>query len=202
MSENNEQNGLFSDDYETPKRENPYLKKNREKAKTEKTPKEEKPAKVKRENDPRESTVSHDTPRKRTFSDWIFEHIKLIVAILTALAIVALVLVTDVVDVVTDLVTQTQQAEREEITLNYVKGLTLKAEPITWDDLEKFSRDQTKAKDSVTWMLPVEGTDYELWISGTSTDQLPKYVYLYHMGTGDRLVIGEEDLDSFLDAHS
>ena len=34
MNENNEQNGgLFSDEYEAPKRENPYLKKNREKAK-------------------------------------------------------------------------------------------------------------------------------------------------------------------------
>ena len=40
MNENNEQNGgLFSDEYETPKRENPYLKKNREKAKAEKAPK-------------------------------------------------------------------------------------------------------------------------------------------------------------------
>ena len=40
MSENNEQNGgLFSDEYEAPKRENPYLKKNREKAKAEKAEK-------------------------------------------------------------------------------------------------------------------------------------------------------------------
>ena len=31
-----EEGGLFSEEYEAPKRENPYLKKNREKAKAEK----------------------------------------------------------------------------------------------------------------------------------------------------------------------
>ena len=206
MNENNEQNGLFSDDSlttEIPKRENPYLKKNRDKAKAEKAPKPSKEKSIPEPDFSEDAGKGHSTQgHRRTLSDWIFEHVKLIVAILTVLAVVALVLVTDVVDVVTNLVTQSQQAEKSEMSMNYVKGLTKKAEPITWDDLDRFRRDQTKAKDSVTWMLPIEGTDYELWISGTSTDQPPKYVYLYHMRTGDRLVIGEEDLDSFLDAHS
>ena len=202
MNENNEQNDLFSDDYEAPKRENPDSKKNREKAKAEKPPKEDKPARTGRVVESHESSAEEGYTHKRTFSDWMFEHVKLIAAISTVLVILALVLITDVVDVVTDLVTQTQQAEKENLTLNYVRGLTKKAEPIMWDDLDKFRRDETKAKDSVTWMLSVKGTDYELWISGVSTDKAPSYVYLYHMGTGDRLVIGEEDLDTFLEEHS
>ncbi|MBQ7911242.1 MAG: hypothetical protein IJ363_10725 [Clostridia bacterium] len=91
---------------------------------------------------------------------------------------------------------------KEEITLNYVKGLSEKSSPITWEDLEKFRYDHTKASDSITWMLSVKGTDYELWISGVSTEKPPVYVYLYDMRTGDRLVIGEEDFDAFIEAHS
>ena len=194
----NQQNEFSSEEYETPKRENPYLKKNREKAKAE-SPKRERPAKEQRGD---ASLTEGGSRRKRTFSDWIFEHVKVIAAIATVLVILTLVLITDVVDVVTDLVTQTQQAEKEELSLNYIRGLTQKSEPITWKDLEKFRRDETKAKDSVTWMLPVKGTDYELWISGPGTDKSPGYIYLFHMSTGDRLVIGEEDLDTFLEKHA
>jgi hypothetical protein len=132
----------------------------------------------------------------------MFEHVKLIATIATVLVILALVLITDVVDVVHNLVTQTQQAEKEEISLTYVKGLSEKSDPITWTDLSRFRYDQTKASDSITWMLPVRDTDYELWISGVSTDKPPVYVYLYDMRTGDRLVIGEEDFDAFIEAHS
>ncbi len=229
MNENHEQNGLFSEDYETPKRENPYLKKNRDKAKAEKEPKPEKlpkEKKSKRTADAESPYVAvedqpaapEDKPvyapaaparengggyvRKRTFSDWMFEHVKLIASVATALVILSLVLITDVVSVVENLITQTQQADREEISLTYVKGLSEKSEPITWSDLERFSYERTKAKDSITWRLPVKGTAYELWISGVSTDKLPIYVYLYDMRTGDRLVMGEEDFDAFIEAHS
>jgi hypothetical protein len=218
MNDNNEQNGgLFSDEYETPKRENPYLKKNREKAKAEKAPKPSKEKKTKPAETDSLYVAVEDKPaytpappareeegyvRKRTFSDWMFEHVKLIATIATVLVILALVLITDVVDVVHNLVTQTQQAEKEEISLTYVKGLSEKSDPITWTDLSRFRYDQTKASDSITWMLPVRDTDYELWISGVSTDKPPVYVYLYDMRTGDRLVIGEEDFDAFIEAHS
>ena len=224
MNENNEQSGgLFSDDYEAPKRENPYLKKNRDKAKAERAPKEKKPRRT-AETDPAPASERDQFPKpadkptdatptpppaeeessthKRSFSDWYFEHVKLIVAIVAVLLVLSLVLITDVVEIVTDLVTQSEQEEKEGLTLNYVKGLTLKSEPITWNDLDKFRRDESEAKDSVTWMIPVKGTDYELWISGVSTDKAPSYIYLYHMRTGDRLVIGEEDFDLFIGEHS
>ena len=216
MSEKNEQNGgLFSDEYEAPKRENPYLKKNREKAKAEKTTiKKENPAEaasayVATEDKPvrGSSAPGYATPEvsyvhKRTFSDWMFEHVKLIATIVTILVVLSLVLITDVVSIVENLVTQTQQADMEDLTLNYVKGLSEMSQPITWDNLEKFKRDETKAQDSVTWMIPVKGTDYELWVSGISTEKPPVYVYLYDMGTGDRLVLGEEDFDAFIESHS
>lgn len=217
MSENNEQNGgLFSDEYEAPKRENPYLKKNREKAKAEKSKREKTVSEV---GSPHRTIASEDKPvrgssapgyatsevsyvHKRTFSDWMFEHVKLIATIATILVVLSLVLITDVVSIVENLVTQTQQADKEDLTLNYVKGLSEMSQPITWDNLEKFKRDETKAQDSVTWMIPVKGTDYELWVSGISTEKPPAYVYLYDMDTGDRLVLGEEDFDAFIESHS
>ena len=217
MNENNEQNGgLFSDEYETPKRENPYLKKNRDKAKAEKTKaKKEKPAEVESpyvavedkplypEDQPAPAPAEGEGyVRKRTFSDWMFEHVKLIATIATILVVLSLVLITDVVGVVERIITQTQQADKEEITLTYVKGLSEMSQPISWQNLDKFRRDETKATDSVTWMLEVEGTDYELWVSGVSTEKPPVYVYLFDMKTGDRLVLGEEDFDAFIESHS
>ena len=217
MSDNdrnqNEDGGLFSEDYETPKRENPYLRKNREKAKPEKSkpekPKREKPAPPAEPSDERPvenpaeaSAEGEGYVRKRTFSDWMFEHVKLIAAIATVLVVLALVLITDVVDVVEDLITQSQQADKEELTLTYVKGLSEKPAPITWSDLDKFRRDETRADGSVTWMIEVKGTAYEVWVSGVDTVRQPLYVYLYDMETGDRMILGKEDLDAFIEAHS
>ena len=207
----NEGGGLFSDDYEAPKRENPYLKKNREKAKAEKkqakqaqmaaTPREEFTAVE--EPAPRVSPVEEgESPRRKSFSDWMFEHVRVIAALATVVVVLSLVLITDVVSIVENMVTQSQQADKEELTLNYVKGLTEKSTPITWADLQKFRYDSTDAKGSITWMLPVKGTSFELWISGVSTDKPPVYIYLYDMRTGDRLVIGEEDFDTFIQEHT
>lgn len=219
MNENNEQNGgLFSDEYEAPKRENPYLKKNRDKAKAEKVKaKKEKSAEgespyVAVEDKPlypAERTASAPAPkegegyvRKRTFSDWMFEHVKLIATIATIIVVLSLVLITDVVGLVENLITQSQQEGREEITLTYTKGLTEKSSPITWADLERFRYDTSEAKDSITWMLPVKDTNFEIWISGVSTEKPPLYVYLFDMRTGDRLVLGEEDFDDFIESHT
>ena len=207
----NEGGGLFSDDYEAPKRENPYLKKNREKAKAEKkqakqaqmaAPPREEFTSVE-EPAPRVSPVEeNESPRRKSFSDWMFEHVRVIAALATVVVVLSLVLITDVVSIVENMVTQSQQADKEELTLNYVKGLTEKSTPITWADLQKFRYDSTDAKGSITWMLPVKGTSFELWISGVSTDKPPVYIYLYDMRTGDRLVIGEEDFDTFIQEHT
>lgn len=219
MNENNEQNGgLFSDEYEAPKRENPYLKKNREKAKAEKAPKPPKEKKTKPVGTESPYVAVEDKPayapvppvreegegyvRKRTFSDWMFEHVKLIAAIATALAILALVLITDVVDVVHNLITQTQQAEKEEISLLTVGALSEKGDQIIWSDLDGYYRNITTANQSVTWMLPVKGTQYEIWISGFDTDRYPVYVRLYDMKTGDYIELGKDDFVSFIDSHS
>jgi hypothetical protein len=232
-SENNQnqqsgEGGLFSDDYETPKRENPYLKKNREKSRAEAADKPEKPKREKKERvkasapavppaDGEENPLPRmetdvtandrgDAPnafrRKRTFSDWMFEHVKLIAAIATVLVLLSLVLITDVVDIVEDLITQSQQAEREAVTLTYVKGLSEKASPVTWSDLERFRRDESKANGTITWMLSVKGTSYEVWISGVSTAKSPTYVYLFDLNTGDRMILGEDDFDAFIEAHT
>ena len=217
MSDNQQQNeggGLFSEDYEAPKRENPYLKKNREKAQK---PEKKKPAKAAPIESPAKAPadVSADAAakpaadeeeegyaRKRTFSDWMFEHVKLIATIATVLVVLSLVLITDVVGMVEDLVFQSQQAEKEELTLTYTKGLSEKSSPITWSDLERFRRDESSANDSITWMIPVKGTSYEVWISGVSTSKMPTYVYLYNMQTGDRILLGEENFDALVGGDS
>lgn len=207
------QGGLFSDEYQAPKRENPYLKKNREKAKEEKS-KRDKPAY-------RDETASYtvsDPPleaknlqstreeetyvRKRTFSDWMFEHVKLVATIATIVVVLSLVLITDVVGLVENLITQSQQESREEMTLTYVQGLSEKSSPITWNDVATFRRDESEVQNSVTWMLPVKGGQYELWISGVSTDKAPTYVYLFDMKTGDKMILGEDDFDAFIREHT
>ena len=132
----------------------------------------------------------------------MFEHVKLIAAILTIIVVLTLVLVTDVVEIVGDLITQSQQADKEELTLTYVKGLTEKSAPITWNDLDQFRREESKAQDSVTWMLSVKGGQYELWISGVSTSRAPAYVYLFDMKTGDKMILGEDDFDTFIREHT
>ncbi len=225
MNENNEQNGgLFSDEHltdEAPKRENPYLKKNRDKAKAERAAEAER---KKRENrtaeDPGASAVATEdkptysapTPppipedegytHRRTFSDWMFEHVKLIATIATALAILALVLITDVVDIVGDLVMGIQQADSEEITLTYVKGLSEKSDPVQWSDFDRFRHEISKADDSVTWKLTVEGTRYEVWVTGVDTDSFPTEVWLIDWNSGDRMTLGVDDLDTFLAEHT
>lgn len=188
----NQDNELFSLNTESPKRENPYLKKNREKAKATKAS----------APTPTDVPLEDEYTRKRTFSDWMFEHVKLIAAIATVLVVLSLVFITDVVDVVGNLVFQSQQAEKEEITLNYIKGLSEKSEPISWKDLDRFRRDESRASDSITWMLPVKGGQYELWISGVSVKKNPSYVYLFDMKTGDKMVFGEDDFDTFLREHT
>ena len=222
MNENNEQNGgLFSEDYEAPKRENPYLKKNRDKAKAEKTKaKKEKPAEtasayVATEDKPmtaEEAPVSRPvyTPareeggyvRKRTFSDWMFEHVKLIATIATILVVLSLVLITDVVGVVEKLITQVQLADSEAISLNYIYGLTQKSDPIQWRDFEKFRHKVSKADDSVTWKLEVGDTQYELWVSGADMSKPPSDIWLIDWNTGDRMILGEDDLEQFLAEHN
>ena len=221
----NEQNGLFSEDYETPKRENPYLKKNREKAKAEK-PKREKKSRetespyVAAEDKPAatppaattpayDATPAYDDPdrevgytHKRTFSDWMFEHVKLIATIATILVVLSLVLITDVVSIAEKLITQVQMADSEAISLNYIHGLTMKSDPIQWRDFEKFRHEVSTAEDSVTWKLEVEGTDYELWVSGASASKPPTDIWLIDWNTGDRMILGEDDLEEFLSEHN
>ena len=146
--------------------------------------------------------MNQEKRHRRSLSDWMFEHVKAIATVATILVVLALVLITDVVTLAEKAITQAQQADREEITLTYVQGLSEMGQPITWKNLEKFRRDETKAKDSVTWMLPVKGTNYELWISGYSTDKAPTYVYLFDMQTGDRLALGKEDFCDFVEEHT
>ena len=198
--QDHQDNGLFSMDTEPPKRENPYLKKNREKAKT---PKESTPRPGAETTDTDgENPVGADHTRRRTFSDWMFEHVKLIATIATVLVVLSLVLITDVVGVVENMIFQSQQEEKELLTLNYLQGLSEKSEPVSWGDLDRFRRDESRASDSVTWMLSVKGGQYELWISGTSVKKNPSYVYLFDMRTGDKMVFGEDDLDTFLRDHT
>ena len=51
-------------------------------------------------------------------------------------------------------------------------------------------------------MLTVEGGQYEIWISGVSVNRAPTYVYLFDMISGDKLILGEEDFDTFIREHT
>ena len=69
MSDDRNEGGLFSNDYETPKRENPYLKKNRVKAKSEKKAQEERISLEKEESSSVANADKPDSRRKGNSAD-------------------------------------------------------------------------------------------------------------------------------------
>ena len=212
----NREGGLFSDDYEIPKRENPYKKKK-------KAPEdpaevyvhtEDKPPKPKRENPYKRRTQrekdtvqperevfqsdekgDHLPPRHKSlrdrWNDFIFNHVKLICFIGGVIAVLLFIAAPAIYYGVQDAKEQAEQEAKPPLTMNYVMGLADKSEPISWIDLVRFPYDETVTSDSVTWMLKVKDTDYEIWISGSSTQTLPTYVYLYDMTTGDKVDLTE-----------
>ncbi len=216
-----ESDGLFPSEPET-RRENPYLRKNREKAaqaaKAEKAKqkKEKKPrSAVEPPADAQESTKDpspnpiqdpDDTPaRRRTFSDFIFEHIKLITAVLTCLCILSLVIITDVTGWVEDIKMKQEQKDKMPLSLAHVRALCDRGQNIIWSDMTAYVRFDTDVTDtSVTWKFKVVNTDLknaelELWISGVNTALTPSYVYLYDLMSGERIDLNKENLDLFLD---
>ncbi len=192
-----QEEGLFPEEPAV-KRENPYLRKNRQKT----PPPEKKPPE--RSSGPSDfpspSDTESDAPTgRRRSSGFFFEHVKLITTILTALAILSLVIITDVVGWVRDAGERYEQADKTPLTLKHIEGLTKKTDPITWSDLSRFRRyNASDAENSITWFFKVEGTSYEVWISGTATDKPPTYVYLYDMTSDAMLDLNDGDLDDFL----
>ncbi len=186
-----------SSDKAPAKRENPYLRKNREKAvKAEKT-----------HTAPQDIPADEDDEggRRRTFSDFIFEHVKLITAIATCLVILSLVIITDVTGWVEDIKMKQEQRDKTPLTLAHVRALCDRGQNITWQDLTGYVRmDTDVTDDSVTWKFKVGKTglkeaDLELWISGVNTTREPTYVYLYDLMAGERIDLNKDNLDLFLD---
>ncbi len=215
-----ESSGLFSDDYEV-KRENPYLKKNREKtaqaakiAKEPKDPKEPKEPKIKkqkpvspsaRQSSPAASETDEEAGRRRTFSDFIFEHVKLLTAILTCIVILSLVIITDVTGWIEDYRIKQEQKDKTPLTLAHLRALCDRGQNILWTDMTGYARfDTDVTDDSVTWKFKVIASDYsdaelEVWISGVDTAHAPTYAYLYDLMTGERMNLNKDNLDLFLD---
>ena len=233
-----DEGGLFSDDYEIPKRENPYKKKKKPDPTEDRAaayvPTEDKPRETKRENpykrqsstpepvkveadaEGREAPpVDHariyqdhrgvhlekqESSLKDRWDNFIFNHVKLICFIGGVIAVLLFIAAPAIYYGVQDAREQAEQEAKDPLTMNYVKGLADKSEPITWRDLVSFPYDETIASDSVTWMIKVKDTDFEVWISGVSTQTLPTYVYLYDMRTGDKadLTEGLAELERFL----
>ena len=176
-----------------PVRVNPYLRKNRV------PPKKKAPPMT-----PPEDTGFGYAPRRR-LSDWIFENVRWIAALITALCITSFFFIFDVEEMVeagTNLFYSIARGESSEMSLTYVHGLCDRAAGVSWEDLENFRRTENTTSTSVTWMIPVAKSDYEIWISGSSTAQRPTYVRLYHMDSGDMLdllkVRSSLELEEFL----
>ncbi len=234
-----DEGGLFSDDYEIPKRENPYKKKKKPDPTEDRAAAyvsaEDKPLETKRENPYKRKSPPHkpvkseadtegrEAPQisndhtyrdqhgvhlerhekslKDRWDDFIFNHVKLICFIGGVIVLLLFISAPAIYYGIQDAREQAEQEAKEPLTMNYVRGLSDKASPITWSDLVSFPYDETIASDSVTWMIKVKDTDFEVWISGVSTQKLPTYVYLYDMGTGDRVDLSEGlvKLEKFLE---
>ncbi len=198
----NSTGGLFPEDETPVKRENPYLKKNKKPAeKPPKPPKEKKQKPERSAADPQaDAPETEGAPRRRTLSQFYFEHVKLITAVVTIALIMTLIGATGVVAFFEELAERQEQAGKKPLTITYVEGLTKKSGPITWADLEDFARYNTSdAKNSVTWFFRVQDTPYEIWISGVSTDKAPTYVKLFDMTTGAEMDVKGGDLDKFIE---
>ncbi len=211
----NESGGLFSDDYTEVKRENPYLRKKKDKPAPE--PKPEKPQKS-RPVKPEKTAVSapdrvsfgspvHDSiasatesPRKRkTLADFYFEHVKLITAVVTIILVLSLVVITDVVGFVQDFAERQEQKDKIPLTMAHVEALAEKSEPVTWSDMARYARfNISTGEDSVTWYFEVQGTDFEVWISGVSTAKPPTYVQLRNLMTGEYMDLNKDNFDLFM----
>ncbi len=195
-----ESGGLFSDDYEV-KRENPYLRKNRQKRKAAETSMSAPTSRTEEESPSAESEPTAAPRARRTASDFLFEHVKLIAAVLTALVVISVVIITDLTGWVETIREKQEQADKTPLSMNHLRALVERDDPITWSDLSGYVRYKTNvSENSVTWHITVEGTAYEVWISGVDTALKPTYVYLYDLSTGDRMdLTKDDDLDRFLD---
>ncbi len=220
-----EEGGLFSDDYEIPKRENPYKKKKStsEALTDEPQRKDKRKDRAKRSfsaldetedeqqapsQEPESLTEDEDgvhMPKryrslKDRWNDFIFRHVKLFVFICCMIGLLLFIAAPAIYYGVQDAREAAEIASKDPLTMTYVKGLADKSAPITWSDLVSFPYDETVASDSVTWMIKVKDTNFEVWVSGTNTQTLPAYVYLYDMGTGDKVDLTKDllELEEFL----
>ena len=235
-----DEGGLFSDDYEIPKRENPYKKKKKTDSADDPAsayvPTEDKPAE-KRENPYKHKTkerkpgkrgeiaaqgdgeappvddshtyrdqggvhlLERKKPIRQRMSDFMFSHVKLICFIGGVIAVLLFISAPAIYYGIQDAREAAQNAEKEPLTMNYVKGLADKTSPITWEDLKKFPYDESTASESVTWRIDVKDTRCQVWISGVSTQKAPTYVYMYDMSTGDKVDLsdGLMALEDFLE---
>jgi len=197
----NREGGLFSDDYEIPKRENPYKKKKKT------APTKDRSAsyvsaedKLASESQKTADIRTSERRLKDRWDDFIFAHVKLICFIGGVIAVLLFISAPAIYDAVMDAQRQAEIESKPPLTLAYIHGLSDKSSPITWRDFAEFPYEETNASDSVTWMLDVKDTNFEIWISGISTQNLPTYIYLYDMSTGDKvdLTEGSFALEEFL----
>ena len=180
-----QRDGLSSDEPSVAKRENPYLRKNRHP--------QEKPRADKPTRDQKNRYAF-----KETVAQFLSEHARLLAAIATVLVILTLICFVDIKEVIDSVTDMVEEVIYQPITMEYVHALNEKSGPIMWEDLQKFRHRESVGSDSITWRITVEGGAYEVWISGTSTVDDPKYVYLYHMDSGKRMDLNKDDLLAFL----
>lgn len=87
-------------------------------------------------------------------------------------------------------------AERKEMTLMTVRGLSEQGDSVTWKLLDSFIYENRSTK---TFMLRVYSLEegYEVWAGGETDSKKPTYLYLVNQD-GERLEIRNGDIDAFL----
>ncbi len=234
----NREGGLFSDDYEIPKRENPYKKKKKtEDSAAAYVPTEDKPLEIKRENPYKRKTATpvkdqaatqesesreapptdeshafrdsdgthlakHEKPLRERWNDFIFSHVKLICFIGGVFVVLLFIAAPAIYYGVQDAREQAEQEAKDPLTMNYVKGLADKSEPITWSDFTRFYYEEQITSTGVSWRVSVgDGDRYLIIIGGANTRTLPDDVTLYDFHTNDKvdLTQGLMALEAFLE---
>lgn len=217
--------GLFSDDYEIPKRENPYKKKKKdpEDRAAAYVPAEDKPAEARQENpymrkqkeidSPAPSVTASSGAARRSgvyqrslrdrWSDFMFAHVKLICFIGGVIVVLLFIAAPAIYYGIQDAREQAEIESKDPLTMNYVKGLADKTEPITWSDFSRFYYEEQIRSTGISWTIPVgEDGRYFIIVGGGSTQNLPETVFLYDFyrsGAKVDLTQGLMELERFLE---
>ncbi len=96
--------------------------------------------------------------------------------------------------------------DKENITMNYVYGLSDKGGNVVWSDFKDFNyADQSYDTNSGVFIkreYQIAKTNYMLWVGGRGNISSPEYVYLINEDTGKQINILDKKAQDFVEGQT